>query len=311
MNRKKILVSVLILITVLAVGKIVCDSFMFIPYSDRISSEKDSGIIGLIYVEGTIAGGRSQSGLFTASRGTDIILSQLREARLDPKIEAVVIRVNSPGGSAAASQEINSEIKKLKEAGKAVVVSMADVAASGGYYVAVAADKILANPGTTTGSIGVIMQVTNLEELYEKIGMEVETIKSGEQKDMGNPARSMTEEERSILQSISNDVYDQFVDAVAEGRNLSREKVLELADGRIFTGRQAYELNLIDELGDLYDAVETAGELAGLDKVIIKEYGKPGFWDIFLTGGINQNNLFGGFWERLDMYRLIRGVEIK
>ncbi|PKM82292.1 MAG: signal peptide peptidase SppA, partial [Firmicutes bacterium HGW-Firmicutes-13] len=216
-----------------------------------------------------------------------------------------------PGGSAAASQEINSEIKKLREEGKVVVVSMADVAASGGYYIAAAADKILANPGTTTGSIGVIMQVTNLEELYEKIGMEIETIKSGEQKDIGNPARPMTEEERSILQSISNDIYDQFVDAVAEGRNLSRERVLELADGRIFTGRQAFELDLIDELGDLYDAVEKAAELAGLDQIVIKEYGKLSFWDVFLGGGVNHYDLHGNFMEELNLYRLIRGVEIK
>ncbi len=310
MSRKKIFISVLILVTVLALGIIVRDAFIT-PFRGGLPVQTGSGVIGLIYVEGPIVGGRSQSGFLTVSRGTDLILSQLREARLDPLTRAVVVRVNSPGGSAAASQEINSEIKKLREEGKVVVVSMADVAASGGYYIAAAADKILANPGTTTGSIGVIMQVTNLEELYEKIGMEIETIKSGEQKDIGNPARPMTEEERSILQSISNDIYDQFVDAVAEGRNLSRERVLELADGRIFTGRQAFELDLIDELGDLYDAVEKAAELAGLDQIVIKEYGKLSFWDVFLGGGVNHYDLHGNFMEELNLYRLIRGVEIK
>ncbi|MDO9573712.1 MAG: signal peptide peptidase SppA, partial [Candidatus Contubernalis sp.] len=200
----------------------------------------------------------------------------------------------------------------LREAGKVVVVSMSDMAASGGYYISVAADHIMANPGTTTGSIGVILQHISLEELLEDLGIEFDTIKSGEYKDIGDISRAMRPEEREILQAFSQDVYEQFVEAVASGRNMSQEQVLELADGRVFTGRQALELGLIDELGNLYDAVDRAAELAGIegDPTIIGHGGLT-FWDIFFGGSINAQIDTRSFLDHLNFYRWNRGVEIR
>jgi len=310
MNRKKLFLFSIIIITVLALGIILRDVFM-LPGADRAHERDKRGVVGLVYVEGPILGGRSQGGFLAAAPGMDNVLKQLREARVDPSVKAVVIRVNSPGGSAAASQEIHNEIGKLREEGKKVVISMSDVAASGGYYISVAADKIMANPGTTTGSIGVIMQVTNLEELYEKIGVDFESIKSGEHKDLANPARTMTDEEREVLQSMTNDIYEQFVEAVSQGRGMSEEEVLEVADGRILTGRQAQELGLVDKLGDLYDAVDLAAKLAEIDDPAIVEFGKVSPWNFLLGGGINDAGTVPNLLEDVNLYRLIRGVEIK
>ena len=151
---------------------------------------------------------------------------------------------------------------------------MGDVAASGGYYVASAADKIMANPGTITGSIGVIAEMGNVEELFKKIGVKIEVIKSGKHKDIGSPVRPITPEERKMLQGLINNAYEQFVTAVAKGRNMPYEKVKELADGSIYTGQQAKENGLIDELGNIQDAIKLAGQLAGIkgEPNIIKEY---------------------------------------
>ena len=162
----------------------------------------------------------------------------------------------------AATQEIARELEKLKEAGKPVVASMGDTAASGGYWVATVADKIYANTGTLTGSIGAIMTVPNLEEFYEKIGMEFNVFKSGPYKDIGSTNRDITQEEKAILQGFVNDIFSEFVDAVAEGRDLPRQEVEKLATGRVFTGQQALEAKLIDEIGNYYDAVEEAARLA-------------------------------------------------
>lgn len=220
--------------------------------------------VGLIRIEGAIAGGSSGEDLFGAVVGADDVVAMLRQARNDPSVRAVVLRLNTPGGSAAASQEIGAEIRRVREAGKPVVVSMGDVAASGGYWIAANADRIVASPATITGSIGVIWQVATYAELYRKLGIQVETVKSGAFKDMGNPARPLSDEERALIQALVDDVYDQFVDVVAEGRRLPRPRVLELADGRVFTGRQALKLGLVDELGTLHDAIDRAAELAGI-----------------------------------------------
>lgn len=189
---------------------------------------------------------------------------ELRERADDPSIKAVVLRINSPGGVVAPTQEIFTAIQRVRKGGKPVVASLGAVAASGGYYVATAADRIYANPGTLTGSIGVIMQMANLEGLLKKVGVEYVVVKAGSYKDVGNFARTMSPEERRMLQALLDDVYSQFVDAVAEGRGLDRKEVLAFADGRIYSGQQALGLKMVDELGGFEDAVEAAGKLANI-----------------------------------------------
>lgn len=192
------------------------------------------------------------------------VVRQLEEHLEDPSIRAVVVRVESPGGVVGPSQEIHDAVARVREKGKPVVVSMGAIAASGGYYLAVAANHIVANPGTLTGSIGVLIQLADVEGLLKKVGVRFEVIKAGRHKDVGNFARAMTPEERAILQGLLDDMYDQFVTAVAKGRRLERATVLELADGRVYSGRRAKELGLVDSLGGLEDAVRTAGTLAGI-----------------------------------------------
>ena len=193
------------------------------------------------------------------------ILSQLDKIEESKAVKAVVLRLETPGGAVAASQEIYRRLKYLRdEKGIPIVASMGNVAASGGYYVALGADTIIANPGTITGSIGVIASIFQYQRLFEKLGVSVETVKSGKFKDTGSPFRGMTGEEREYLQSLIDDTYDQFVHAVAEGRNLEVAEVELLADGRVYTGRQAKELGLIDLLGGLDEAVQIAGELGGI-----------------------------------------------
>lgn len=185
----------------------------------------------------------------------------------DPGIKAVVIRIDSPGGGVAPSQEIYAAVKRLRSKyEKTVIASLGTVAASGGYYIAVAADRIIANPGTVTGSIGVIMQLANLEELLKKIGVQNVVIKSGRYKDIGSPFRPMSEEDRDLLQSVMDDAHRQFIEAVAEGRSLDIADVELLADGRIFTGQQAKDTLLVDELGDLQDAINIAADMAGIQE---------------------------------------------
>jgi len=189
---------------------------------------------------------------------------ELREHAENPSIKAVVLRVNSPGGVVAPTQEIFAAIQRARKAGKPVVATLGAVAASGGYYVAAAADRIYANPGTLTGSIGVVMQMANLEGLLKKVGVEYVVVKAGAYKDVGSFARTMSPEERKMLQALLDDVYSQFVDAVAEGRGLERKDVLAFAEGRIYSGQQALTLKMVDELGGFEDAVEAAGKLANI-----------------------------------------------
>jgi protease IV len=190
-------------------------------------------------------------------------IEELRDYVKDHSIKAIVVRVDSPGGAVAPSQEIYEEVKKavLK---KNVVVSMGSVAASGGYYISSAATKIIANPGTLTGSIGVIMEVPNIEGLMNKIGVKTEVIKSGKHKDIASVFRGIGAEERGILQGVLDDVHWQFIKAVAEGRRIPPDEIKKIADGRVFTGNQALEKGLVDELGNLEDAIKTAGTLAGI-----------------------------------------------
>jgi protease-4 len=195
---------------------------------------------------------------------TDALVRELLAHRDDPAVAAVVVRINSPGGVVAPTQELFTAVERVRAAKKPVVASLGAVAASGGYYVAVAADRVFANPGTLTGSIGVVMQLANVEGLLKKVGVEYVVVKAGEFKDIASFARSMKPEERRVLQALLDDVYGQFVTAVAERRGLDRETVLRIADGRIYSGQQALELKMVDELGGLEAAIEAAAKLAGI-----------------------------------------------
>lgn len=194
----------------------------------------------------------------------DAIVKTLGEYRDNASVAAVVLRINSPGGVVGPTQEIFSAVERVRAAGKPVVASLGAVAASGGYYVAVAANRIFASPGTLTGSIGVVMQLANVEGLLRKVGVDYVVIKSGAYKDIGNFARPMKPEERQVLQSLLDDVYGQFVSAVAERRGLERKAVLAFADGRIYSGQQARALKMVDEMGGLEDAIDAAAKLAGV-----------------------------------------------
>ena len=199
-------------------------------------------------------------------------------------IEAIILHINSPGGGVAASQEIYEAVNRAREdEGKTVVAAFSSVAASGGYYIACAADYIVSNPGTLTGSIGVIMQYATFGELMDKVGISMETVKSGELKDVGNPSRRMNSAEEQMLRSVIMDTYEQFVEIVARGRGMEKDAVYPLADGRIYTGLQAYNLGLVDTLGSFHDAVQITADMVGItgDPETIKEVPKkPDFFDL-------------------------------
>ncbi len=192
-------------------------------------------------------------------------VDEIKEWVRDKSVKAIVLRVDSPGGAVAPSQEIYSEVKKAA-AKKTVVVSMGSVAASGGYYISAPATRIMANPGTLTGSIGVIMEIPNVEELMKKIGVKSEVIKSGKNKDVGSAFRTMKAEDKELLQGVLDNVHEQFIKAVAEGRKIKIEDVRGLADGRIFTGEQALLYGLIDEIGTLEDATRAAAKMVGISE---------------------------------------------
>jgi protease IV len=210
------------------------------------------------------------------------IIKQLDDFKKDDSIKAIILRVDSPGGGVGASQEIYQEVKKIKKA-KKVVVSMGGTAASGGYYIASAGDKIVANPGTITGSIGVIMSFVRIDELTKKIGITMEVIKSGEFKDAGSSFRPLTDREREVMSSVVLNIQEQFINAVAEGRKLQVDKVREIADGRIFSGETAKKLGLVDQLGNFQDAVDLAAGMSGIEGEATLVYPKEKtlkLWDI-------------------------------
>lgn len=216
------------------------------------------------------------------------IVRQLSKYRRDDDIKAILLRIDSPGGAVAPSQEIYDEVLRVRADNKKIYASMGSLAASGGYYIAVAADRVFANPGTLTGSIGVIMAFGNAEKLMKKIGLEPQVVKSGKYKDVGSPARKMTTEERIYLQRVVDDVHQQFIDAVAKGRNITTKEAKILADGRVYTGRQALKLKMVDEMGGLEDVIVKLGEAAGIEgrpKVIWEEPQK-GFMEWLMEGSI-------------------------
>lgn len=277
--------SVILLIAVVVFVSLAAVAFLVPAIKERQLAGGQSKV-AVIYVEGVIMGGRGQGSLLAEAGGTDALIRQLHQARDDAAVKAVVLRINSPGGSAPASQEVGTEIKKLRAGGKIVVASMGDVAASGGYWLAAVTDKIYANPATLTGSIGVYIPYSNWQELYNKIGIKPEKIKSGPHKDILSPDRPMTDEERTIIQTMVDELYGQFVAVVAEGRKLEPQRVRQLADGRIYTGSQAKELGLVDELGTMYDAIDGAASLAGIPgKPTLVEYGKSTPWSLLFGPG--------------------------
>jgi protease-4 len=248
--------SVLILLLIVLLGSIAWFSHLRGRDSGLVFGDK----VAVVEIKGVIA-------------DAEPTIENLTKFTKDDSVKAIVLRVESPGGGVSPSQELYEEVRRTVQK-KPVVASMGAVAASGGYYIAAAAQKIYANPGTITGSIGVILQFTNLEELFRKIGFRMEIVKSGPYKDVGNPAREMTPEERAYLQDLIDNVHQQFVRDVAQGRHMEEGKVREVADGRIFTGEQAKELGLVDELGDLKDAINAAAKMAGIEgepKVVYPE----------------------------------------
>lgn len=221
--------------------------------------------IAIIEIFGTITYEGETAGLMGIRTGGVLAwLEDLEKAATDPMTAAIILRINSPGGTVGATQELYTAIQKAREKGKVVVASFGDIAASGGYYVATACDAIVSLPGTLTGSVGVIMQGFQYQELLQKIGVKAAVIKSGKNKDIFAGYREMTSEEQEILFSVVSNTYEQFLSAVMKGRNLSREEAQGLCDGRIFTGEQAFQVRLVDKLGTFEDAVALAREMAKL-----------------------------------------------
>lgn len=220
--------------------------------------------VAVIPLYGAISQGASSR---SWERGSQQLAKRIKTLAAKKEVKAIVLDINSPGGTVGAVQEIYSAVLKAKaETKKPFIARFGEVSASGGYYVAAACDQIVSHPGTITGSIGVIFSVGNFEGLMKKVGYRSEAIKSGKFKDIGSPSREMTVEERKLLQAMIDDSYEQFVKAVSDGRKMPADQVKLLADGRIYTGRQAKEAGLVDLLGDLQDAVDKAGELGGLGK---------------------------------------------
>ena len=262
------MVLIILGITVLVLGTVMIIILgIFGPSSNLSFGDR----IGVIPIEGSIT-------------NPEPIVSQLVNFRKNRRIKAIILRINSPGGGVGPSQEIYREVRKTIKT-KTVITSMGSLAASGGYYIASATNKIVANPGTITGSISVIMEFIQIEDLLKKVGVSLEVLKSGEFKDIGSPHRKMTEKEKKLIKDLISDIQKQFVNAVARGRNLPEEKVREIADGRIFSGAQAKELGLVDLLGNFQDAVDLAKKMAGIKGDVTLVYPKEEklkLWDFIL-----------------------------
>ena len=232
----------------------------------------------------------NNSSAFSRPSGASSIAKKIREAGRDENVQAIVLDINSPGGTVASVQNIYSEILKAKEK-KKVVALFRDVAASGGFYIAMAADKIVAEPGTITGSVGVIMQTSNVEGLFDKIGVKVTPITSGKYKDMGSAFRPMSDAEKAILQDMVNDTYTQFFAAVKAGRpNVKPEDLAEYTDGRVFTGQRAYNLGFVDKLGGEEEARLLAGELAGIKDPKVIASRPDGLRELIFSFGSSMEN---------------------
>ncbi len=238
-----------------------------------------------------------------------LVLRQLRDYRDDGSVKGYVLWVNSPGGVVAPSQAIFRELGRIRERGQPVVAAIGSVGASGAYYAALGADSILAMPGSMVGSIGVLMEFPVAEELLDKVGLKFEVIKSAEHKDIGSPYRQATEADRALLQRVVDDVYDQFVEAIAEARDLPRDSVLSIADGRVLSGRSAVEYGLVDGEGDLKDAIAMAGTMAGLGpepRTVLREERRRVTWfDLFTS----LARWAGGREEAALLARIVQGAD--
>ena len=249
MRKHPVLLGLLLLVVVGVVMLILIYGVALLRGTDEPFSRSDR--VGVVEITGVISSSR------------DAIELMDRYER-DSHVRAVVIRIDSPGGGVVPAQEIYDRVGRLKKK-KKVVISMGSVAASGGYYIACAGDRVIANPGTITGSIGVIIQFSQVRRLLDKIGVEPTVIKGGKYKDVGSPVREMTADERALIQGVVDDIYDQFLDAVATGRAISKDEVRSLAEGKIYTGKQALALGLVDELGNEKHAIRVAARLAGIE----------------------------------------------
>jgi len=254
------------------------DKIAVIPLSGRIASEGGSFLFGPTITPG-------------------LVREQLGRAERDIAVKAIVLRIESPGGAVAPCQEIIKVMEKVSQT-KPIVVSMESMAASGGYYISTKAAKIVALPGTLTGSIGVISQIPNIEGLYEKLGIKMQTFKGGEYKDMYSGLRELTPEEEEVMQRMTDEYYEQFVEVVAEGRGLSKEEVRNLATGQLYTGAEAKKLGLVDELGGLDAAIDLAAELAGVTAPRV-EYYRPTKSLLESLLGINLSSLVHAIQMRL------------
>ncbi|MFJ7744383.1 signal peptide peptidase SppA [Peribacillus sp. NPDC097295] len=255
-------------------------------YEEVIEEGSDpTNVIAVLDVDGTIQDTGEASLLSSETYNHRDFMDKLQMAEENDDIKGIILRVNSPGGGVVESAEIHDKILDIKDVKKPVYVSMGSMAASGGYYISAPADKIFASPETMTGSLGVIMQGYNYEKLAEKYGVEFETIKSGTYKDIMSPTREMTEDERKILQNMIDNSYDQFVKIIADGRDMSEKEVRKIADGRIYDGRQAKEVNLIDEFGHLDDVIAAMKEdIDQQDAQVIRYTGEAGFGSLFSMG---------------------------
>ncbi|PKF89320.1 signal peptide peptidase SppA [Bacillus sp. BA3] len=254
-------------------------------YEEVIEGDDFSNVIAVFDVEGTIQDTGEASLLSSATYNHRAFMDKLKMAEENDDIKGIILRVNSPGGGVVESAEIYEKILDIKKVKKPVYVSMGSMAASGGYYISAPADKIYASPETMTGSLGVIMQGYNYEKLAKKYGVEFQTIKSGPHKDIMSPTREMTGEEREILQDMIDNSYDQFVKIIADGRGMSEKEVREIADGRIYDGRQAKENHLIDDFGHLDDVIAAMKtDIGEKDAQVIRYTDEAGFGSLFSMG---------------------------
>lgn len=294
---KKFFVSAILLLAVLSFVV----SLLKGNNNDEVVTVQDR--VAVIDIEGTIMSGSAEENLFGQASGvtSGSIMKQIREAAADDSVKALVLRIDSGGGSATAAEEISRELLRFKtETKKPIIAAMGDMGASAAYWIAACcSDKIYANATTLTGSIGVYMPYMNTEELYKKIGITSEKIKSGPYKDILSNDRPMTAEEKIILQNIVNEIYESFIATVAVGRQMDAAKVRQLADGRIYTGQQAKNVGLVDEIGNYYDALAEAGKLAGIQGMPpVKEKAKQQPWELFLSAEI-ANSIKGQLLQQL------------
>ncbi len=278
------------------------------PLKEEVLTGSGSAKVLLLELSGLISS-QDRGALISNPNMVADVKEVLTVAEEDSDIKAVVVRINSPGGTVTASDVLHHEIRAFKKKrGIPIIASIMDLGTSGGYYVASAADKIVAHPSSVTGSIGVIMLTVNASGLLEKIGLEAEAVTSGPKKDMGSPFRPMTEDERAIFQDVINEFYDQFLTVVQDGRpQLSRERVRALADGRIYSGQQAKELGLVDEVGYLDDAIELAKKEARVKEARVVTYHRPGEYRSNIYSNFMGNQAAWARWADLDLLTIVRG----